>query len=41
VDAPLSFDERVSWGLTKAGTKLSKGKALFPRLDLPGETKSV
>jgi methionyl-tRNA synthetase len=36
-DDALSFDERVSWGRTKAGTTLRKDKPLFPRLDLPGE----
>lgn len=31
-----SFAERVSWGRTRTGTVIKKGKPLFPRLDLPG-----
>jgi methionyl-tRNA synthetase len=37
-DGDAGFEEKVRWGRTKEGITVRKGEALFPRLDLPGET---
>lgn len=35
-DAP-AWDDAKTWGLIKDGTKVQKGKIIFPRLDIPKE----